>query len=295
MRLVGTVGVFFFLLWLGSSVVAKANPDVDAAEDPTFLEYNNAGEIRDPFEKCNRVMFSVNTYFDGLFLKPVTLAYTKVVPVVYRGMVSRFLSNWLETFDVFNEVLQGHFIAALQGTARFAVNSIIGVFGLGDPATLLGLPHFRQDVGLTLARWGVPPGPFIVLPFFGMVTLRDTVNMVNFDHRFYPATTLSETERDRSFFFSVVDRRAQLLDAESVLDQSVVLDRYEYVRDAYAQYRAYLVQQRQYVEKILPPARSLAKAACYNRDFIADRVIGVLAPLRKNKTCCAPCFLAEEG
>ena len=132
----------------------------------------------DPFESYNRAMFSFNEGLDEYLLRPVAEGYDAVMPKPVKTGISNFFSNIGDLFVILNDLLQFKFKQAIEDTSRFIFNSTIGLYGLIDVATPMGLPKHDEDFGQTLATWGVGDGPYIVLPFFGPRTMRGTAGFV---------------------------------------------------------------------------------------------------------------------
>src|SRR5580698_1426330 len=128
---------------------------------------------QDPWESWNRGVYKVNDKFDRAFAKPVARTYVRVVPHPIRTGVSNFFDNLAMTTVMLNDALQGKFKAAATDLGRFVLNSTVGLAGILDPATPMGLEHNNEDFGQTLGHWGVHPGPFIELPVLGPSDLRD--------------------------------------------------------------------------------------------------------------------------
>jgi phospholipid-binding lipoprotein MlaA len=197
---------------------------------------------RDRFEKANRAIYSFNKGLDTAILKPTTTAYRAVVPAAARRGASNALDNVDEPLSFINALLQGKIKAALRAVDRFLINSTLGVGGLADHATDLGLPKQEEDFGQTLAAWGVGSGPFIMLPFFGPSTLRDTVGLgVDSISDPWPrfqkhGLDLSGTQRLGVTGFEAIDLRSRLVDTADPLLESA-LDEYATVRAAYLQQR----------------------------------------------------------
>ncbi len=190
----------------------------------------------DPWQKVNRGTFAFNDTIDKAVLKPVAQGYVKVVPGFAREGVSNFFSNLADVGTSFNNLLQGKAGAGVSDAGRFLVNSTLGVFGLWDVATPMGLEKHDEDFGQTLGWWGVLPGPYIVLPLFGPSTLRDApARAVDPSWYYYPAIE-PEGLRYGVRLLDIVRVRAELLKAEGVLDEAA-LDRYSFIRDAWWQRR----------------------------------------------------------
>ncbi len=129
-------------------------------------------EIWDPWEGMNRTFYRFNSYVDRYFLNPAVDAYKFILPRFVRTGISNFFTNFDNIQTIVNEVLQLHPVSALQTTGRLVVNTTIGIGGLFDPATPMGIPQHLEDFGQTLGRYGVGTGPYLVLPLFGPSFLR---------------------------------------------------------------------------------------------------------------------------
>lgn len=198
------------------------------------------GDPRDPIEGFNRAMFSFNEAFDQAIGKPVATAYRDVVPNPVRGWVRNFFSNIADLFIGVNNLLQGKPLDAATDWTRFAVNTVFGFLGILDLASELGLEKHDEDFGQTFGRWGVPDGAYIVWPFLGPSTVRDTVGLV-FDIGLDPVWR-HEPRDPRRFMLVLraVGRRADLLEASRILEEAA-LDKYVFQRDAYLQRRRSLI------------------------------------------------------
>lgn len=128
------------------------------------------GQLRDPLEPVNRVVFEFNQAVNFLVINPVTGVYRKVAPDWVEEGVSNFFGNVSYPFVIVNDLLQFQFDRALESTGRLAINTTLGIGGLFDPATDMGLPAREQSFGVTAAKWGWEPGPYIVLPLLGPST-----------------------------------------------------------------------------------------------------------------------------
>ena len=186
----------------------------------------------DPWENFNRKVFSFNEAVDEAVLKPVAIAYRKVVPELVRTGVSNVLGNIGDAWSAANHLLQGKLGPGLDMGMRVLSNTIFGLGGLLDPATEMGLTRRSEDFGQTLGRWGLGPGPYLVLPLLGPSTLRDSGALLV--DRQAAASTL--TSRDALAYgittLEVVSLRASLLGTTDLLD-AVALDRYTFWRQAY--------------------------------------------------------------
>ncbi|HEX5391181.1 MAG TPA: VacJ family lipoprotein [Burkholderiaceae bacterium] len=191
---------------------------------------------KDPIEPFNRGVQRFNDGVDEAVLKPVATAYREVVPDLVRTGVSNFFANLRDLWSSVNAALQLRPQEAVENFMRFSVNTFWGIGGLLDIATEMRIERTTLDFGQTLGRWGVPSGPYLVLPFMGPSTVRDAVAMgvetsgdllSGMDH--IPS-------RNSLYALRVVEARANLLRAGSLLDQAA-LDKYSFTRDAYLQRR----------------------------------------------------------
>jgi phospholipid-binding lipoprotein MlaA len=194
---------------------------------------------RDPWERVNRVTFNVNQKLDRAFAKPVAKAYRRYTPHFVQTGVSNFMDNLNYPIVIVNDVLQAKFKPALSDTGRFVLNTVAGVGGLFDPASEAGLQKNEEDLGITLGKWGVHQGPYIIVPILGPSTLRDGFGRLG-DEFITPQNYISNSSvrygLDGVYY---LDRRARLLDVEGALDN--VYDRYAVLRSVYLQHRQYKV------------------------------------------------------
>jgi phospholipid-binding lipoprotein MlaA len=197
----------------------------------------------DPFEPFNRAIYRFNDRVDRVVFKPIARGYQAVTPQPVRNGISRFFSHWGSLWSVINSTLQGKGDEALQTWMRFNVNLIFGLGGFLDPATEMGLANPQQDLGLTLAHWGVPSGPYVVLPFLGPSTLRDMSNpLVSLSGGDPVWQSIPPQQRLGFLGLRLLDTRSQLLGLTDTVDQ-VALDPYRFMRDAYLQRRRALTGQ----------------------------------------------------
>ncbi len=193
----------------------------------------------DPFEGWNRGVARFNNSIDDVFLRPVATVYDRFTPDVLRLIGRNFLSNLLDPYIAVNNFLQGKPAAGFSDIGRFTMNTTLGFLGFGDPASDVGLEKHREDFGQTLGVWGVPPGPYIVLPVFGPSNVRDAIG---FGVDAYAALiNRFDNVRFRNSVggLELVDSRARLLPTQRLLEEA--LDRYLLVRDSYLQRRRNLV------------------------------------------------------
>ncbi|CAN0627779.1 phospholipid-binding lipoprotein MlaA [Burkholderia multivorans] len=204
----------------------------------------------DPLEPMNRVVFKVNDTIDTNIAVPIAKGYQKVTPSPIRTAISNFFSNLGDLGNIANNLLQLRITDATQDVMRMAMNSLFGVGGLFDIATAAGLPKHHQDFGLTLARWGVPSGPYLVLPIFGPSSFRDGVGRA-VDVRFNLLNYIEPAARNPMYIVQFVSARSDLLGATDLLQQAA-LDKYSFVRDAYVQQRKSLTYKGEETPNALP-------------------------------------------
>jgi len=199
----------------------------------------------DPLEKVNRKVYAFNDAVDQAVIRPVAVGYRKITNPPVRRSIGDFFTNLRQPVTVANDLLQARPKQALQSTGRFLVNLTLGIGGLFDPASSLGLPLQETDFGITLARWGVPEGDYLMLPFLGPSTVRD-VWQVPVDGYFFDPLTIYA--RNHSYPYGqqyipqlvyLVNLRSRAFDAESFLKSAY--DPYVFVRDAYRQRRLYKI------------------------------------------------------
>ncbi|GAA5524064.1 hypothetical protein Maes01_00617 [Microbulbifer aestuariivivens] len=194
---------------------------------------------QDPWEGVNRAVFRFNDAADRWFLKPVSVTYREVTPIFMQSGFSNFYGNLGEITNSLNSVLQWKWRQAGNDAGRFLINSTVGVAGLFDVAQHWGLdPNDGEDFGQTLAVWGVPAGPYVVLPLLGPYTVRDVPGgWVDFYTN--PMAYVDHERTQLSFLFGdMVQTRASYLSTESLLQG----DRYVLLRDAYLQRREFLIK-----------------------------------------------------
>jgi len=209
------------------------------ATPPQAVDRHTAGP-KDPYESFNRKVFAFNDTLDTYALKPVATAYTKVVPSPVRTGVHNFFGNFSDAWSAVNQLLQGKPADAGSMTLRVLANTTIGIGGLFDPATSLGLERKSEDLGQTLGVWGLNPGPYLVLPLFGSSDIRDAIALPA-DTYVAPALLVNTTwQKIGVDAVGVIDTRAGLLGASQMLDE-LAFDRYTFMRDAYVTRRRSLV------------------------------------------------------
>ena len=198
----------------------------------------------DPYEKFNRKVYAFNSAVDTAVIRPVAVGYRKITNPPVRRSISDFFTNIRMPITVANDLLQARPKKALSASARFVVNLTLGLGGFFDPASRMGLSQDESDFGITLARWGVPDGPFLMLPLIGPTTGRDVWRLPVDSYFFDP---MSKYERNQGSFrhgqqylptaLYLVTLRARAIDAEGYLKSAY--DPYVFLRDAYRQQRIY--------------------------------------------------------
>ena len=196
-------------------------------------------DARDPWESMNRSVFSFNDKLDRIVLKPVATVYRDVVPSFARKGVHNFFGNLSDVWSAVNNALAGRKQETGDSISRVFVNTTVGVLGLFDVATDLKIERHKADFGTTLARWGVKPGPYVVLPLLGPATVRE-VAALPVDYRANLTNQFSEAAtRDTLTLLNLVDTRATYLGASNAVE-GAALDSYSFIRDVYLQRQRYL-------------------------------------------------------
>ncbi|MEY4375799.1 MAG: hypothetical protein RJB26_349 [Pseudomonadota bacterium] len=233
-RLLSAPSAFASLLCL---VAALCVTPVARADSPPE-DAKATAPAADRFERYNRAMYRFNVGIDRAVLRPLAQGYARL-PRPVRSGVGNFIGNLAYADTIVNNFLQGKFRDGTKDLARFTLNTVVGVGGLMDPATAVGLQKNDEDFGQTLGKWGVPSGPYVVLPFLGASTVRDA-----------PTWAVTYALDGRSYIdkdsvsaslaaLHLVDTRASVLVADAAIDQA--FDPYAFVRDAYLQRREYKV------------------------------------------------------
>ena len=192
-------------------------------------------EINDPFEDLNRDIFIFNEKLDEKLLKPAALTYRKVTPQFARTGVTNFFNKLEEIDTTINHGLQGEIKYAFNDAGRFVINSTIGLFGLIDVASKMGLERHDEDFGQTLGVWGFDSGPYIMIPFLGPSNPRDLLSRPISS---FLSGTFAMEDNDVKITLVGIDAletRERLLDAETL----IIGDKYIFVKDAYIQSREY--------------------------------------------------------
>lgn len=199
----------------------------------------------DPYENFNRKMYAFNDFADRTAIRPIAVGYRKITNPTSRTLISNFFANVESPITIANDVLQANLKEAGKATGRLAINTTIGLLGFFDPASELGMEASSTDFGVTLAKWGVPEGPYLVLPLLGSTTGRDIASFPVDRYLFDP---LSWYEASHDFNLDaqylptvayLITLRSSAIDAEGLLEG--VYDPYVFYRDAYRQRRLYQI------------------------------------------------------
>ena len=226
---------------LAAAVAGCATPP-DRSDAEAYAEFK---AINDPLEPLNRTVFGFNQALDAMFIRPIADFYRLLLPAPLREGVHNVLANLRSPVIFANDLLQGEFDRAGTTTSRFLINSTLGVGGLADWATDFGLPRHNEDFGQTLAVWGSPEGPFLMLPLIGPSNPRDAVGLAVDGFILDPfglMSTLSmdpdwvETTQIVRLSMTLIDERSQNVEELDDLQKSS-LDFYAALRSLYRQYR----------------------------------------------------------
>jgi len=189
----------------------------------------------DPLEDINRTTLLINQKLDKVIATPVAKFYGKITPDIVELGIYNAISNIDDINISINNILQGKFKEGFSDILRFTINSSIGIGGLLDVASRMGFKKHDEDFGQTLAVWGVPHGPYIMLPGLGPSSLRDTIGMIP-DAFLSPSILLDHEPTIYSLkFLDLIDTRARYLGLETI----VIGEEYIFIRDAYYQNRKY--------------------------------------------------------
>ncbi len=199
-----------------------------------------SGNPKDPIEGFNRAMFGFNEGLDKVIIKPVATGYEAVLPDPIQTGVANFFSNIADLMIGVNNLLQGKPAQAASDAGRVLVNTTMGFLGIIDVASSMGMEKHEEDVGQTFGRWGMSDGAYVVLPFFGPRTARDTIGLA-FDVYTDPVAHVDHIPtRNVLLTTRLISDRAEFLKADKVIEEAA-LDKYSYVRDAYLQRRRSLI------------------------------------------------------
>ena len=200
-------------------------------------------DVNDPLEEINRTFFNINEKVDEVALKPIALTYSKTPDPIKNG-ITNFFRNLKEIDNTLNQVLQGKPKYAVNDLSRFLINSTLGIGGILDPASSMGLERHDEDFGQTLGLWGVSPGPYLMVPFLGPSSTRDLLSRPI--SSFLEVTFHMDDSNVRLSLSALdaIETRERLLEVESLLSG----DKYNFVRDSYSQSREYEIKDGLNVE-----------------------------------------------
>ncbi len=215
--------------WLSAAVLVVAVLSTGCATGP------NANP-KDPLEPMNRSISRFNDSLDENVLKPVATGYKDVTPDLVQQGVRNVFNNLSDIWSTVNNGLQLKGRDTAESLMRSVVNTVFGIYGVFDVATPIGLQRHPEDFGQTLGAWGVPDGPYVVLPLFGPSTLRDTAGMPVDTSVDYVRNLDHIATRNSAMALRVVDKRTSLLGTSNLLTEAAI-DKYSFQRDAYLQYR----------------------------------------------------------
>ncbi|HEY1875166.1 MAG TPA: MlaA family lipoprotein [Steroidobacteraceae bacterium] len=193
---------------------------------------------RDPWERFNRGSYKFNDVVDRAVVKPVARGYTHLPQPIQTG-VHNFFDNLDYPVTIVNDLLQGQVVSFFSDIGRFVINSTAGLGGLFDPATAAGMEKNYRDFGQTLGKWGVPKGPYIVVPIFGPYDVRDGIGAVTVDYYANPRSYTNFWVNTSLWLVRGVDRRARLLPLDATIQSAY--DPYAFIRNAYLQNRDFMV------------------------------------------------------
>jgi len=221
----------------------------------------------DPFERFNRSIYSFNETVDEYAIKPIAEGYKKITPGTVDKGITNFFSNLDDITVIINDILQLNFTQAASDLSRFLFNTTIGIAGIMDVATEMGLKKHNEDFGQTLGVWGIDEGPYLVLPFIGPSSFRDGTGFV-VDTSQFDITTVSLEGRDEAIVLSLkyLDIRADLLKASNLLEE-IAPDPYAFIRDAWVQRRRHLVNNG------VPPTDTKVDDQLFEDDLFKDDII----------------------
>lgn len=195
----------------------------------------------DPWEPVNIRIHNFNSYLDRWVLRPVAVSYNKVLPSPVRTGIENFFLNINDLNVMTNNLLQLKFRDAASDSGRILLNTTVGLGGLFDVASSAGLQRNQEDFGQTLGRWGMGPGPYVVLPFFGPSSVRDAFGF-SVDTYANPLGNIDDqSTRDVVIGINLIDQRARAIQLEGM----IFGDEYIFLREAYLQQREYLVSDGQ--------------------------------------------------
>jgi phospholipid-binding lipoprotein MlaA len=212
---------------------------------------------RDPWERMNRSFYQFNDTVDRAVIKPVAKGYTHLPQPMQTG-VHNFFDNLNYPVTIVNDLLQGQVVPFFSDIGRFLFNTTVGLGGLFDPATAAGMQKNYRDFGQTLGKWGVPKGPYVVVPIFGPYTVRDGIGASTVDYFANPSNYTKFWVSTSLWLTRGIDRRARLLPLDPTIQSAY--DPYAFIRNAYLQNRDFMVNggesktEQQQEEKLMEEA-----------------------------------------
>jgi phospholipid-binding lipoprotein MlaA len=205
---------------------------------PVFAEESERQNI-DPFEAINRPIYKFNDITDKFLLRPLGKGYNFITPRPVRTGIGNFYDNITYPVTIVNSLLQGKGTQAIYDLNRFLFNSVFGVLGFVDVASSRGFPRHDEDFGQTFAKWGIPQGPYIVIPLLGPSTVRDGIGILG-NVRVNPLIQMdNRSVRDKLLILWTIETRAALIGPDELVQDA--FDPYLFVRDAYLQNRQFLI------------------------------------------------------
>jgi phospholipid-binding lipoprotein MlaA len=214
---------------------------------------------RDPLEKANRVVYAVNDFGDHYLVRPLAKGYEKITPRILRVGATHFFDNLGYPVVVINDFLQGKFRQGGTDLGRLVMNTSIGLLGVFDPATDVGLVQHDEDLGQTLAVWGMPNGPYLMVPFLGPRTFTHLVGSLG-DNIYSPMFRYPDASlRSKLYIYQGLHRRSTLLAVDEEVRKA--FDPYVFVRDAYLQNRSYLIHDGNVPDQDLLPEEETSPEA----------------------------------
>ncbi|RYL29214.1 VacJ family lipoprotein [Acinetobacter piscicola] len=235
-----------------NSTIDSKHPRFDALKELKYVKVENlkvnanaaqADDIKDPLQPLNREIFAFNDMLDRNVARPLAVQYSEKVPEDVRGSYSSFRKNLSEPWNAVNQLAQGRFRRAAKTLGRFTINTVTSL-GFADPAKRLGMPNEDESLGTTLGYYGVPSGPYLMLPLFGPSTLRNSLDYVA--ESYANPLTYTVDNADQSGYIwgnrlmGGINARSRLLEFEGALQG----DRYAAIRDIYLQRQSYNIAKK---------------------------------------------------
>jgi phospholipid-binding lipoprotein MlaA len=203
--------------------------------------YHCSNNPDDPFESLNRKVFKFNMAFDATVIKPPTHLYIWAIPAPVRSGINGVYNNVASLPTIANDILQLNFPQTQKDLVRLLINTTLGIGGIFDVASAKGYPVHRNDFGLTMAYWGSPRSPYIMIPFLGPATIRDSMGLIVDYTLFSPYPYIPDVYLWPILGVRYLDLRSQLVDSEQLLKNA--LDQYAFIRDAYLQLRKHQIAE----------------------------------------------------